>query len=191
MNTTNKTSEIISQHPDVSKIILTEEEIKTAVKDIAEKIDLEYQGKNLLLVCVLKGSVVFFADLMRSLKTPAKIDFIRASSYGNSAVSSGELNFSLKLCEDGLKDVDILIVEDIIDTGNTLKMVADYYKKIAKSVKTCAFLNKPERREADIEADFYGVKIPNEFVVGYGLDYSENYRTLPYVGVLKREVYEK
>lgn len=190
MDKTSKANGNTALHPDVERVILTEEEIKEKVKEVAKKIDLEYKDKNLLLVCVLKGSVVFFSDLMRSLEIPAKIDFIRASSYGASAVSSGDLKFTLKLCEDGLCDADILIVEDIIDTGHTLKKVTDYYKKIAKSVKTCAFLDKPERREADIEADFYGVRIPNEFVIGYGLDYAEDYRTLPYVGVLKREVYE-
>ena len=170
--------------------LIDEEEIERIVKKLAKQIDEDYKDKRLVLLCILKGSVVFMGDLMKAVTIPVEIDFMKVSSYGNSATSSANVNIVLDLMRKDLADLDILIVEDIIDSGRTLSYLVEYLKlKGAKSVKTCTFLDKPERREVDYEADYVGKVIPNEFVVGYGLDYAERFRALPYVGVLKREVY--
>ena len=142
-----------------------------------------------MLIGLLKGSISFMADLMKKITVPCKIDFIAASSYGNGTVSRGRVNI-LKDVSQSVENMDILIVEDIIDSGNTLSFISKYLAaKHAGSVKICTLLNKPSRRQTDIPVDYIGVDIPDEFVVGYGLDFSEYYRNLPYIGILKPSVY--
>jgi len=177
---------------DVESILISEEEIAKIVQDISAKITNDYKNRNtkLLLLCILKGSVVFMGDLMKHIDLPLKIDFMKVSSYGSGSKSTGNINIMLDLRRDDLSDTDILIVEDIIDSGKTLSFLSEYLTlKGAKSVKTVTLLDKPDRREVDFTPDYTGKVIPDEFVVGYGLDYDEKYRALPYVGILKREVY--
>lgn len=177
---------------DVEKILLSEEKIEQTVTRLASEISRDYEGKKLLLLGILKGSVVFMGDLMKHISIPVQIDFMRVSSYGHGTVSSGRVNIILDLFRNDIGDCDILIVEDIIDSGKTLSYLTQYLRnKGAHSVRTCTMLDKPSRREVDFEPDYVGEEIPDEFVVGYGLDYNEDYRALPYVGVLKRSVYEK
>ncbi len=178
-------------HQDVEKILLNEETLAARIKELGAKIDQDYKGKNLMMISVLKGSVVFMADLMRAITIPLKIDFMSVSSYGKEAVSSGQVKI-IKDLDIPLEGVDLLIVEDILDSGITLYNIINLLKsRNPHSVKICTLLNKPERRQADIEGDYVGFDVPDEFVVGYGLDYAQSYRNLPYIGVLKREVYEK
>lgn len=176
---------------EVKSILVDEEEINTIVNRIAAKISEDYANKRLLLLCTLKGAVVFMGDLMKRVTIPVEIDFMKVSSYGNSTVSQGGVNILLDLHRNDLADVDILIVEDIIDSGRTLSYLVDYLKlKGARSVKTVTMLDKPSRRVVDFTPDYVGKIIPDEFVVGYGLDYAEKFRALPYIGILKPEVYE-
>ena len=176
---------------DIKEILLTEEEIAEIVKRIADRINEDYKDKNLLLVCVLKGSVCFMSDLMKAIKIPCRIDFMAAKSYGASTETSGVVNITYDLKYD-IDDYDLLIVEDIFDSGRTLEKLTNVLKaRNPRSVECCSLLDKPERREAEIYADYSGFDIPNAFVVGYGLDYDEKYRNLPFVGVLKPEVYSK
>ena len=180
----------MTMEKDILKVLITEDEIKDICKRLGEQISKDYQGKNLLVVSLLKGAVVFMSDLMRNITCKCQIDFMAVSSYKGTK-STGVVQFKkdLDINPDGC---DILIVEDILDTGLTLKYIVDVLKnKNAKSVKICTFLDKPENRKADIKADYVGTLVPNEFVVGYGLDYAEEYRNLPYVGVLKPEIYSK
>ncbi len=179
---------------DIARILVDEAELDRIVTRVAAEIDREYNrpGKRLLLLAILKGSVVFMGDLMKKLKTPLEIDFMKVSSYGAGTHTSGNINIHLDLQKKDIHDCDILVVEDIIDSGRTLSYLIDYLTlKGARSVKTCTLLDKPSRREVDFHADFCGTEIPDEFVVGYGLDYNEKYRALPYVGILKPEVYSK
>ena len=183
----------IVMHKDVEKILLSEEQLNEIIARIAGELDRDYGGKNrrLVLVCILKGSVVFMGELMKKITIPVEIDFMRVSSYGGGTESTGNINIILDLMRPDLDQCDIVIVEDIIDSGRTLAHLSRYLQlKGAKSVRTCTLLDKPERREVEFTADYVGCVIPDEFVVGYGLDYDEKYRELPYVGVLKREVYE-
>lgn len=175
---------------DILKVLITEDEIKDICKRLGEQISKDYEGKNLLVVSLLKGAVVFMSDLMRNITCKCQIDFMAVSSYkGTSSTGVVQFKKDLDIDPDGC---DILIVEDILDTGLTLKYIVDVLKnKNANSVKICAFLDKPENRKTDIKADYVGTLVPNEFVVGYGLDYAEEYRNLPYVGVLKPEIYSK
>jgi hypoxanthine phosphoribosyltransferase len=176
-------------HQDVERILISEEEISSIVERIALQIDNDFQGKDLLMVGLLKGSVCFMADLMKKMKTDCKIDFVVASSYANGTESTGTVNI-VKDVSQSVEGKDILIVEDIIDSGNTLDFMVKYFRaKKAKSVKIATLLDKPDRRKVNITVDYVGKVIPDEFVVGYGLDYAENYRTLPYVGILKPSVY--
>lgn len=178
---------------DVEKILLSESDIDRIITRIAGQIDNDYRGedKKLVLLCILKGSVVFMGELMKKLTIPVEIDFMRVSSYGRGTVSSGNVNIILDIMRTDLKECDILIIEDIIDSGKTLSYLSRYLKlKGAKSVKTCTLLDKPSRREVDFSADYLGAEVPDEFLVGYGLDYSEKYRALPYIGVLKPEIYK-
>lgn len=176
-------------HKDCEKILLSEEKLNKIVKDLAARISEDYKGKKLLLVGLLKGSVVFMADLMKELTVDCKIDFICVSSYGNETESSGRVNL-IKDVSQPVEGMDVLIVEDIIDSGNTLAFILKYFEaKGVSSVKICTLLSKPERRVVHIPVDYIGAEIPDEFVIGYGLDYAENYRNLPYVGILKRSVY--
>ncbi len=178
-------------HNDIEKILISEEEIEKMVTSIAKKISKDYEDKKLLLLCILKGSVVFMGDLMKHISIPVQIDFMKVSSYG-SGTTSGVLKVSLDLKRTDLDTTDILIIEDIIDSGKTLSSLTKYLlERGAKSVRSCTLLDKPSRREVDFVPDYTGREIPDEFVVGYGLDYDEDYRALPFVGILKREVYEK
>ncbi len=175
---------------DIKKILFTEEEIRAKVKEIAEKLNNDYKGEEAVMVCVLKGSLPFYADLIRLLEFPVEFDMVCVSSYGASTESSGELKIRL---DSGVsfENKNVIIVEDILDTGNTLTNLMNHFKnKNPKSMKLCCMLDKPSRRIRDIYADYVGFEIPDEFVVGYGLDYDEKYRQLPYIGVLKNEVYE-
>ena len=177
---------------DILKVLVTEEEVNNIVKRVAGEISEDYKDKNLLMLCILKGAVVFMGDLMKNISIPTQIDFMKVSSYGSSTVSSGSINIMFDLHRDDLSNLDILIIEDIIDSGKTLSYLVDYLKlKGARSVKTCTMLDKPSRRVVDFTPDYCGLTVPAEFVVGYGLDYDEDYRALPYIGILRPEVYTK
>ncbi len=178
----------------VKKILVTEEQINEAVKKIAAQItkDHENSDKKLLIVCILKGSLPFTADLLKEIKLPCILDFMKVSSYGSGTVSTGQVKIQCDLSYETLEDFDVVVVEDIIDTGHTLSNLLVHLKnRNAHSVKLCALLDKPDRRVAKVEVDYCGFTIPDEFVIGYGLDYNEIYRNLPYIGVLKEEVYKK
>lgn len=176
---------------DIKEILFTQEDLKAITKELGEKVTRDYKDKKLYLVTILKGAVVFLTDFMRNVDLPCEVDFMVVSSYGSGVTSSGNVKI-IKDLDVPLEDKDILIVEDILDSGNTLKFVVDMIKKRhPKSVEICALLDKPSRRIADIQAKYVGREIPDEFVVGYGLDYDEKYRNLPYLGVLKPEVYTK
>ena len=179
---------------DIERVLINEEEIEKTVTRIAAEIDRDYKdsGKKLLLLCILKGSIIFMSDLMKKLTIPVEIDCMRVSSYGAGTRSAGNVKIVLDLDRPDIKNCDLLIIEDIIDSGNTLSYLTEYLKlKGARSVKTCTLLDKPSRRTVDFTPDYVGIEIPDEFVVGYGLDYAERYRTLPYVGILKPSVYLK
>lgn len=177
-------------HPDCERIMLTASELRGRVKEIAEQVDKVYQGKRPLVVGILKGSIIFYSDFIRHLSMPVELDFMAVSSYGSGAVSSGKLNIKKDLDRD-VKGRDVIIVEDIIDSGFTLaNLKALLYERGVNSVCIVTLLNKAERREYDIAPDYNCFDIENEFVVGYGLDYNEQYRNLPYIGILKRSVYE-
>ncbi|MCI8476649.1 MAG: hypoxanthine phosphoribosyltransferase [Clostridia bacterium] len=178
-------------HPDCERVMLTEEQLRARVKEIALAVDEEYAGKRPLVVGILKGSIIFYADFIRFLSMPVELDFMAVSSYGSGAVSSGKLNIKKDLDRD-VKGRDVIIVEDIIDSGFTLaNLKALLYERGAASVKIVTLLNKAERREYEVAPDYNCFDIENEFVIGYGLDYDEQYRHLPYIGILKRSVYEK
>lgn len=176
---------------DMEKVLLSAEEIQEKVKELGAQISKDYEGKNLMLISILKGSIVFMSDLMRAITIHCKIDFMAVSSYGSSTKTSGVVRI-LKDLDIPLENYDVLIVEDILDSGMTL----DYITKILnerhpKSIKICTLLDKPSRRKIDIKADYVGFIVPDEFVVGYGLDYDERYRNVPFVGVLRPEIYTK
>ena len=175
---------------DIERVLVSEQELKEITERLGKQISEDYKDKNLLLVSVLKGSVAFMADLMRNITVPCKIDFMALSTYGSGTESSGRIrvNKDLDIYPEGY---DILIVEDILDSGRTLEYVINnmLMTKNAASVRICTLLDKPERRVADVKADYVGTKVPNAFVVGYGLDYDEKYRNLPFIGELKKEVY--
>ena len=178
-----------SIHDDVLEILYSEQQLAEMVKRIAGEIRRDYEGGNLFLVAVLKGSLMFMADLMRELDMPCEIDFMAVSSYGSGTSTSGEVRV-LKDLGSKLEGKDVLIVEDILDSGVTLS----YLKKMLsarnpQSIRIATLLDKPERRRADIVADYVGTTVPDRFIVGYGLDYAEQYRNLPYIGVLKPEIY--
>ncbi len=176
---------------DILKVLLTEEELHRKVQEIGSRISHDYEGKNLLMVSVLKGSVVFMADLMRAISIPCEIDFMSVSSYGSGAKTSGVVKI-IKDLDINLEGRDLLIVEDILDSGLTLSYITQMLMdRKPSSIRLCTLLDKPERRQADVYADYIGFQVPDEFVVGYGLDYAEKYRNLPYIGVLKPEVYTK
>ena len=177
---------------DVESVLVSEEELDSITTRLAEEITRDYKDspRKLLILSILKGSLIFTSDLIRKISLPMDIDFMKVSSYGAGTVSSGQLKISLDLKRDDMTDVDIIVVEDIVDSGNTLSYLVKYLGvKGAKSVRTCTLLDKPSRRKVDFVPDYCGFEIPDEFVVGYGLDYAERYRALPYVGVLKPEIY--
>ena len=174
---------------DILKALITEEELHHKVAELGKKISEDYRDKNLLMVSVLKGSVVFMADLMREVTIPCEIDFMCVSSYGGGTKTSGTVKI-IKDLDINLEGKDLLLVEDILDSGKTLNYITQVLKtRNPASIRICTLLDKPERREADIKADYFGAFVPDEFVVGYGLDYAEKYRNLPYIGVLKPEIY--
>ena len=177
-------------HDNIERVLVTDEEIQNCVKKLGEIITRDYEDKNLLLVGILKGCVVFMSDLMRHIDLKCHIDFMCVSSYGNSSTSTGDVKIELDL-KRPVGGYDVLIVEDIIDSGITLYNLKKLLlSRGAKSLKIYTLLDKPERRMADIKADYVGITIPNEFVVGFGLDFAEDYRNLPYVAVLKPSAYE-
>lgn len=176
---------------DIKKILISHDEIVTATRELGQKLTEDYQGKNPILVGILKGSVPFMAELIKHIDTHIELDFMLVSSYHGGTSSSGVINI-IKDIDQDIKGRDILFVEDIIDTGKTLKSLKELFEgRQPASVKIATLLDKPEGRLVEIEADYTCFTIPNEFVVGYGLDYDENYRNLPYIGVLKEEVYSK
>ncbi len=176
---------------DVKEILFSEEEIASKVKEIGQQISRDYKDKNLMLVSVLKGSVIFMADLMRAIDIPLTIDFMAVSSYGSGVKTTGAVKI-LKDIDKDLSGFDLLIVEDILDSGITLSYLTKYLSnKGAKSIRIATLLNKEDRRQADIKADYSCFDVPDEFVIGYGLDYDQKYRNLPYVGILDPKIYEK
>ena len=175
---------------DIKKILISEEELENKVKALGAKIAADYKNKDLLLVCVLKGAVIFVSDLMRTIDLPLDIDFMAISSYGSNTKSSGVVRI-LKDLNASIEGRHVLIVEDIIDSGLTLSYLVDNLKSRGPaSVEICTILDKPDRRVADLEIKYTGFQVPDEFVVGYGLDYAEKYRNLPYIAVLKEEIYQ-
>lgn len=174
---------------DIKEVLYSEEELHEICERLGRQISEDYKDKNLLLVSVLKGSVVFMADLMRSITVPCRVDFMSVSSYDGTKTTG---NVKIKLDLDiNLEGYDLLLVEDILDSGITLHSLRGMLSlRNPNSIKICTLLDKPERRSANIKADYIGTRVPDEFVVGYGLDYDEKYRNLPFIGVLKPEVYE-
>ena len=173
------------------RVLLKEEEVEKRIAEVAAMINRDYEGKEVHLICILKGGVFFMCELAKRITVPVSMDFMCVSSYGDGTTSSGVVRIAKDL-DEAIEGKDVLIVEDIIDSGRTLYYLIDILKKRnPKSIHLCTLLDKPERRERDVKVDYVGFEIPDEFVVGYGLDYAEKYRNLPYVGVLKPCVYEK
>jgi hypoxanthine phosphoribosyltransferase len=174
---------------DIEQILLSEQQIAEAVAALGRRIDEDYRGRNLMMVSVLKGSVVFMADLMRAVSIPVTIDFMSVSSYGRGVNSSGVVKI-IKDLDIDLEGYDLLVVEDILDSGKTLSFLVNILsQKKPRSIKIAALLDKPDRRQVDLKPDYVCFTVPDRFVVGYGLDYSEKYRNLPFVGILKPKVY--
>lgn len=166
------------------KVLIEEEKVQKKVEELAKQIEADYEGKELILICILKGSVVFTVDLARKLDKKVKMDFLQVSSYGKKMISSGNIDLKLDL-QESIKGKHVLVVEDIIDTGKTLKYLLEHLKgKEPASLKLCSLLDKPEKRVYEVAVDYVGFQIPDKFVVGYGLDYNEMYRNLPYIGYL-------
>ena len=176
---------------DIEEILLSEKDLQKAVKKLGKQISADYEGKNLMLVAVLKGSVIFMADLMRAITVPISIDFMSVSSYGGGVKSSGVVKI-IKDLDNDISGYDVLIVEDILDSGLTLSYLTNVLRqRKVNSIKIATLLDKPERRQVDIKPDYACFVVPDKFVVGYGLDYDQKYRNLPYGGVVKPEVYTK
>lgn len=176
-------------HDDIERILISEAELSTRIAELGASLDQEYDGKDLLLVSVLKGSIVFMADLVRAIKVPHAIDFMATSSYGAGVASSGVVRI-LKDLNAPISGRNLVLVEDIIDSGNTLKyLIGLLQQRNPATLRIMSLLDKPSRREVEVAVDWVGFEIPNEFVVGYGLDYDEIYRNLPYIGILKPSVY--
>lgn len=176
-------------HNDIKGILFTKQEIDLMVHNIAMQINEDFKGEEVIAVVILKGSVMFAADLIRCLTVNVKLDFLQASSYGSGTVSSGEIKIKKDIDSD-ICGKNVLLIEDIVDSGRTLSLLKDEVKKRgAKNVKIASLLSKPERRVIDVDVEYIGTDIPDEFVVGYGLDMDEKYRQLDYIGILKPEVY--
>lgn len=176
-------------HEDVGEILFTAEQIQEIVERIGKQISEDYADKDLIMISVLKGSLMFMADLMRSVTIPCSIDFLSVTSYGSGTTTTGEVRI-LKDLDITLEGKDVLVVEDILDSGMTLSfLLKSLQARNPRSIRLCTLLDKPERRRVDIKADYVGVQVPDKFIVGYGLDYAEKYRNLPYIGVLKPEIY--
>ncbi len=177
-------------HEDVERVLISEEQLKKRIKELAAQINADYAGESLIVVTILKGGVMFAVDLMRALDLPVEIEFMCASSYGASSKSSGVVKIEKDL-DCSIEGRNVLLVEDIIDSGLTLKYITDMLReRNPKSLEICTILDKPSRRKADVDVKYTGFEIPDEFVIGYGLDYAQKHRNLPYVGILKRSVYE-
>lgn len=177
-------------HPDIEKILITPEQLDFKVSEMAKKISVDYAGKEVLLVTLLKGGVMFSVDLMRKLTVPVEIDFMDVSSYGSGTKTTGAVKIEKDLDGD-IGGKHVLLVEDIVDSGVTLSYVRELLSdRRPASLRICTILNKPSRRRVEVPVEYIGFDIPDEFVVGYGLDYAQKHRNLPYVGVLKRSVYE-
>lgn len=180
-----------TMHDDIEKVLITEEELREAAKKLGAQISRDYAGRKLKVISVLKGSVVFLADLVRAIDIPLELDFMAVSSYGAGVKTSGVVRI-IKDLDKPIEGYDILIVEDILDSGMTLSYLVEMLKdRGPASLKIATLLDKPERRQTSVKSDYVGFVIPDEFVVGYGLDYDEKYRNLPYVGILAPKVYEK
>ena len=178
-------------HKDIEKILYTEEELSRRVKELGAQIAADYAGRQPMLISVLRGSYIFMADLTRAIGLDVTVDFMAVSSYGAGTVSSGQVEIKKDL-SDSIEGKDLIIVEDILDSGNTLYYLMDVLRaRKPASIRICALMDKPERRTKPISADYVGFTIPDAFIVGYGLDYAERYRNLPYVGVLRPSVYDK
>lgn len=176
---------------DIERILISADQIAARIKEVAAVLDKDYAGKTPIAICILKGSVIFFGDLLRALETPVEMEFMKVSSYGAGTVSSGKLSVSLDILSN-IQNRDVLIVEDIVDSGNTMYALKCMLEgRSPASVRIISLLDKPSRRTADITPDYTCFEIEDEFVIGYGLDYGEKYRDLPYVGILKRSVYEQ
>ena len=172
------------------RVMLTENEVNARIKAIGEQISRDYEGRQVHLVCVLKGGSFFMCELAKNITVPVSLDFMSVSSYGGDTKSSGVVKI-VKDLDDPLKDKDVIVVEDIVDSGRTLSYLLELLgQRGPKSLRLCTLLDKPDRRVVDVKVDYTGFEIPDEFVVGYGLDYEDLFRNLPYVGILKREVYE-
>lgn len=179
-----------SLESDLAKILITREQLERRIAELGEAISRDYAGKDLLLVCILKGGILFLSDLMRAIRIPHAIDFMAISSYGGTRTESSGVVRILMDLNTNITNRNVLIVEDIIDTGRTLAYITEMLRtRDPASLKICTLLNKPSRREVQVPLDYVGFDIPNEFVVGYGLDYNEIYRNLPFIGVLKTELY--
>ncbi len=175
---------------DIDKILVTVDELDEITTRLGKKISKDYEGEDLLLCGILKGSVVFMADIMRKITIPCSIDFMCVSSYGSDTRSSGAVKIVKDLSQD-IAGKNVILIEDILDTGVTLAHLSQMLSvRNPKSLKICTLLDKPERRKSDVRPDYVGKQVPDEFVVGYGLDFDEKYRNLPYIGILKREIYE-
>ena len=175
---------------DVAEILYTEDQLAEIVARMGRQISEDYRDKNLFMISVLKGSLIFMADLMRAVTIPCSIDFLSVSSYGAGTTTTGAVRI-LKDLDDSLEGKDLLIVEDILDSGVTLSfLMKNLSARNPRSIRLCTLLDKPERRKVDIHADYVGAQVPDEFIVGYGLDYAEKYQNLPYIGVLKPEIYQ-
>lgn len=177
-------------HNDIEKILYSEQDIKEKVKEIGGQISRDYKDKNPLLISILKGGVVFLADIMRAVSIPVEIEFMGVASYGNSTKSTGVVQIT-KDCNIDISDRHVLIIEDIVDTGLSLNYILRYLKgKNPRSLRICVLLDKVDTHEPDIEMAYKAFDVPDEFIVGYGLDYDEKYRNLPYIGILKKEIYQ-
>ncbi|MBR5881426.1 MAG: hypoxanthine phosphoribosyltransferase [Clostridia bacterium] len=177
---------------DIEKILIDEQQLSEIIDRLAAEITRDYKDspRKLIFVVILKGSIPFATELMKRVSLPLEVEVMKVSSYGAGTKTSGEIRIHTDLIRDDLPDCDLLIIEDIVDSGRTLQRLTQLFSnRLAGSVKTCTMLDKPERREVPFEADYVGTIIPNEFVVGFGLDYDEKYRNLPFVGVLKSEIY--
>ena len=182
---------IRSAEQDIERVLFTEQELKDRVAEIAARIDRDYAGKEPMLISVLRGSFIFMADLARAITLPCTVDFMAVSSYGSGTTSSGQVKITKDLSE-SIEGRDIIVVEDILDSGNTLSYLFQLLQaRHPASVRLCTLLDKPSRRTKPITADYTGFTVDDLFVVGYGLDYAEKYRNLPYIGILKPAVYEK
>ena len=175
----------------LEKVLFSKEQLAKRIKELAAQLDKDYAGKTPLMVAILKGSVMFFTDLIREMTLPLEIDFMSISSYGSGVKSSGEVKM-IKDLDNKIEGKDVIIVEDIVDSGYTMKYLTHLLEaRNPSSIKICALLDKPSRRETDGAVDYKGFEVGNEFVVGYGLDYAARYRNIPFIGILKRSVYEK